>query len=227
MLGDRFAGNSAIFSLDVTLPAAIGQSCPTLPMAGVSAVGVHPTHRRRGFLRQLMRAMHDDARERGEPLAGLEASESSIYGRFGYGLAANLAEYSIDSRASAFAVTPPDIDDLVGGQSRSHQRAAGDIRPTTTDESRRGQSESGLLDPVPGRRLAQPEGTLRPLPCACATRATCCTGPPVTPTCSGGTGRDRRRGTPWRHPGHRGRTLAIRARSGSCPSGHLHALRGG
>ena len=109
-LGDRFAGNAALFSLDVTLPAAIGQSCPTVPMAGVSAVGVHPTHRRQGFLRQLMRAMHDDARERGEPLAGLEASESSIYGRFGYGLAANLAEYSIDTRASAFAIAPPDMD---------------------------------------------------------------------------------------------------------------------
>ena len=51
-----------------------------------------------------MRAAHDDARGRGEAIAGLEASESSIYGRFGYGLAANLAEYSIDSRVSAFAV---------------------------------------------------------------------------------------------------------------------------
>jgi predicted acetyltransferase len=57
-----------------------------------------------------MAAMHDDARDRGEAIAGLEASESVIYGRFGYGLAANLAEYSIDSRASAFAVPAPDID---------------------------------------------------------------------------------------------------------------------
>jgi len=79
-------------------------------MAGISAVGVHPTHRRRGLLRQLMVTMHDDARQRGEPIAGLEASESVIYGRFGYGLAANLAEYSIDSRASAFAVLAPVVD---------------------------------------------------------------------------------------------------------------------
>ncbi len=108
--GDHFAGNSAIYSLDVTLPAALGQSCPTIPMAGVTAVGVHPTHRRQGFLRQLMSVMHDDARKRGEALAGLEASESVIYGRFGYGLAANVAQYSIDSRASAFAVPAPTID---------------------------------------------------------------------------------------------------------------------
>jgi predicted acetyltransferase len=105
--GDRFVGNAAILSLDVTLPAPPGQPCPTLPMAGVSAVGVHPTHRRQGFLRQLISAMHTDARERGEAIAGLEASESVIYGRFGYGLAANLAQYSIDSRVSGFAVPVP------------------------------------------------------------------------------------------------------------------------
>ena len=54
--------------------------------------------------------MHDDARQRGEVIAGLEASESIIYGRFGYGLGANLAEYSIDSRASAFAIPAPATD---------------------------------------------------------------------------------------------------------------------
>ncbi len=108
--GDRFVGNAAIYSMDVTLPAAPGQPCPTVPMGGVTAVGVHPTHRRRGFLRQLMKAMHDDARHRGEAVAGLEASESIIYGRFGYGMAATLAEYSIDSRASSFAVPAPPVD---------------------------------------------------------------------------------------------------------------------
>ena len=108
--GDRFVGNSAIYTLNVTVPPAPGQPCPTVPLAGVTAVGVHPTHRRRGLLRQLISTMHDDARERGEPLAGLEASESVIYGTFGYGLAANVAEYSIDSRASAFAVPAPTID---------------------------------------------------------------------------------------------------------------------
>jgi predicted acetyltransferase len=108
--GDHFVGNGAIYTLNVTLPGVLGQPCPTIPMAGVSAVGVHPTHRRKGFLRQLMVAMHEDARQRGEAIAGLEASESIIYGRFGYGLAANLAEYSIDSRASAFSVPAPPID---------------------------------------------------------------------------------------------------------------------
>jgi len=108
--GDHFAGNAAIHSLNVTLPASPDRPCPTIPIAGVSAVGVHPTHRRRGFLRQLMAAIHDDARGRGEAIAGLEASESIIYGKFGYGLAADLAEYSIDSGYSAFAVPAPTLD---------------------------------------------------------------------------------------------------------------------
>ena len=59
-----------------------------LPAAAVSWVSVLPTHRRRGVLTQMMAAMHDDARARDEPAAILTASESSIYGRFGYGVAA-------------------------------------------------------------------------------------------------------------------------------------------
>ena len=108
--GGHFVGNAAIHTLDVTVPAAGGHACAAIPMAGVSAVGVHPTHRRQGLLRQLMAAMHEDARDRGEAIAGLEASESVIYGRFGYGLAVDVVEYSIDSRASAFAVPPPTVD---------------------------------------------------------------------------------------------------------------------
>jgi predicted acetyltransferase len=54
----------------------------------VSWVSVLPTYRRRGVLTQMMEALHADARERGEAAAILTASESSIYGRFGYGVAA-------------------------------------------------------------------------------------------------------------------------------------------
>ena len=56
-----------------------------LPMAGVTLVSVLPTHRRRGLLSAMMAAQLADARDRGEPLAGLWASEGAIYGRFGFG----------------------------------------------------------------------------------------------------------------------------------------------
>jgi predicted acetyltransferase len=141
--GDRFAGNSAIYSMDVTLPAAPDRSCPTIPMAGVTAVGVHPTHRRQGFLRRLMEVMHDDARQRGEAVAGLEASESVIYGRFGYGMAATLAEYTIDSRASAFAVPAPSID--IGLIDKDE---ADKVLPYIFDRQRR--TRAGEADRSPG-----------------------------------------------------------------------------
>jgi GNAT superfamily N-acetyltransferase len=71
----RFVANACNNSLDLTLPAAPGRLAPVVPFAGVSAVGVHPTHRRRGLLRQLMARLLEDARSRGEAFAGLLASE--------------------------------------------------------------------------------------------------------------------------------------------------------
>src|SRR5262245_8348494 len=43
----------------------------TVGTAGVTAVGVLPTHRRRGILTELIRRLHDQAVERGEPIATL------------------------------------------------------------------------------------------------------------------------------------------------------------
>ena len=79
--GDIVGGAGAYF-FETTVPG--GTQVPT---AGVMAVGVLPTHRRRGALTKLMRRQLADAHERGEPLATLYASEGNIYGRFGYGLA--------------------------------------------------------------------------------------------------------------------------------------------
>jgi predicted acetyltransferase len=106
----RFVANACIFSMDVTLPAAPGQDSPIVPFAGVSAVGVHPTHPRRGLLRQLMARMLEDARQRQEVLAGLIASESIIYGRFGYGHATSAASWHIDTQRSAFRVPVRELD---------------------------------------------------------------------------------------------------------------------
>jgi predicted acetyltransferase len=90
-------GGAAAFTFNVTVPGG------DLPTAGVSVVGVYPTHRRRGVLRSLMRAQLDDTHERGEPLAALWASEETIYGRFGYGLAALCGEINLAHEYTAFA----------------------------------------------------------------------------------------------------------------------------
>ena len=103
----RFVGNSAVRTMDMTVPGPPGRPCPVVAMGGVTSVGVHPTHRRRGLLARMMGAMLDDCRQRGEPLAGLIASESVIYGRFGFGSATDLATYEIDRRQARMQVPPP------------------------------------------------------------------------------------------------------------------------
>jgi len=67
-----------------------------LPVAGLTGVGVLPTHTRRGLLSSLMRAHLDGVRQRELPLAALWASEGGIYGRFGYGLASLVLEVAIE-----------------------------------------------------------------------------------------------------------------------------------
>ncbi|HVM69473.1 MAG TPA: GNAT family N-acetyltransferase [Gaiellaceae bacterium] len=80
--GGRPVALAAAYAFDLSIPGG------ELPCAGVTWVGVMPTHRRRGILRDLMRRQLGDVRAWGEPIAALWASESSIYGRFGYGMAA-------------------------------------------------------------------------------------------------------------------------------------------
>jgi predicted acetyltransferase len=83
----------------LTLPIAVPGG-GTLAMAGVTEVGVRPTHRRQGMLRLMMDAVIDQALELGEPIAGLTASEGGIYRRFGYGVAARMHSMSIDTTRS-------------------------------------------------------------------------------------------------------------------------------
>jgi predicted acetyltransferase len=80
--GPTPVGTAVAHSFDLSVPGAV------LPAAGISYVGVLPTHRRRGVLRALMTHQLHEIHDRGrEPLAILWASEPPIYGRFGYGLA--------------------------------------------------------------------------------------------------------------------------------------------
>jgi len=95
--GDRLVGGGAAFSYQLTVPGG------HVAAAGVTAVGVMPTHRRRGTLRQLMAAQLADVRTRGEAVAMLWASEGSIYGRFGYGLATLNGRIEIERERATFA----------------------------------------------------------------------------------------------------------------------------
>jgi len=100
--GATIAGVTSVFSLTMTVPGG-----RQIPVGGVTAVSVLPSHRRRGVLSGLMRRQLSDIRERGESVAALYASESLIYGRFGYGRAASELSFTIDKQRAAFVRDAP------------------------------------------------------------------------------------------------------------------------
>jgi predicted acetyltransferase len=121
----RIVATSGAFTMTMSVPGG------EVPCGGTVAVAVLPTHRRQGLLREMMRAHLDDVREHGEPIAALWASDSAIYGRFGYGCATICHDIEIEAdhadwnrlvpdpaparfitRAEAFELAPPLYDRL-------------------------------------------------------------------------------------------------------------------
>lgn len=78
-------GTYSAWLMGLTVPGPDGALTP-VPMSGLTWVGVHPDHRRRGILRRMivdhLHRLHDTGEA---AVAGLHASEPGIYGRFGYG----------------------------------------------------------------------------------------------------------------------------------------------
>jgi predicted acetyltransferase len=116
--------------MEITLPGLA-----SVRTAGVTAVGVRTSHRRRGLLRAMMSRQLDDVAERGESLAILTASESIIYGRFGYGLASSQFAIAIDSAKDAFL---RDVDDP-GRVRFIDAETAAKVLPELHEQARRAQ----------------------------------------------------------------------------------------
>jgi predicted acetyltransferase len=94
--GEELAGVGVITGMEMTVPGGI------LPLAGVLFIGVSPVYRRRGVMTTMMRHQLDTLHQAGaEPVAGLTASESLIYGRFGYGMATQSTRFAIPRERSA------------------------------------------------------------------------------------------------------------------------------
>jgi predicted acetyltransferase len=102
-----FDGPAIVATAGTHMMALVVPGGATLPMAGLTMVTVRPTHRRRGLSRALIEHHLGDARTRGLPISGLWASESSIYGRFGYALATESHALSI-ANAHALELAEPE-----------------------------------------------------------------------------------------------------------------------
>ncbi|MBM3935204.1 MAG: GNAT family N-acetyltransferase [SAR202 cluster bacterium] len=96
--GEEVVGTSYSSAWRINVPGG------SLPVAGIVAVTVQPTHRRRGILTNMMSHQLADVHRRGEPIAALYASESIIYGRFGFGMSVMHESWSIERVHSALAM---------------------------------------------------------------------------------------------------------------------------
>jgi len=97
--GDRIVATLRSFGTHLTVPGG-----GVLSADAVTNVATMPTHRRRGALTSMMTASLNAAAERGDPISILIAARWRIYGRYGYGPATELAEYSIDTVLADFGV---------------------------------------------------------------------------------------------------------------------------
>lgn len=91
----------------------------------ISSVTVAPTHRRRGIARAMLEAELRTAASLGVPIAALTASEATIYARYGFGPAALVATWSIDtSRASWAGPSPAGSVEFLSSESLLEQGPA-------------------------------------------------------------------------------------------------------
>ncbi|MFV1969934.1 MAG: GNAT family N-acetyltransferase, partial [Acidimicrobiia bacterium] len=94
--GDEIVGTFGGYDLHLTVPGG------SVPMEGTTVVTVFPTHRRMGLMNEMMRLHLENAVTNGYPVAGLWASESGIYGRYGYGAASYADTVTMQARDTAF-----------------------------------------------------------------------------------------------------------------------------
>ncbi len=128
-------GTAAAYSFELTLPGG-----KPVPAAGVTAVGVVPSHRRRGVLSAMMRHQLAEVRERGEFLSVLLASEARIYGRFGYGPATSTARLTVPRhRAEPAARRGGAAEEGTGSVEVLRRADCGEILEAVYDRYRRAQ----------------------------------------------------------------------------------------
>jgi len=93
----KIVGGAHSHRVEMSIPGG------TAMIAGVANIAVQPTHTRRGMMTGMMHHQINDLHERGEPMAGLFATESIIYGRFGYGIASLYERWLIDRPYNGYA----------------------------------------------------------------------------------------------------------------------------
>ena len=101
-----YAGIYGVRPMQLALP--VGDGAALVPMAGLTWVGVHPDHRRRGVLTAMLRHHVEQTHREGVALSGLHASEGAIYGRHGWGVSTQTFSLSLGRGTK---LTSPGLDE--------------------------------------------------------------------------------------------------------------------
>jgi predicted acetyltransferase len=126
--------------------------------SGLTWVGVHPAHRRRGLLRSMVNDHLVRSRARGELVSTLVAAETTIYQRFGYGLACPSYTMTL-SRGATFRPLAGSDELRVRFEDASLERHAPVIRAVAARDQRPG-SMMVVSDALMAAQFTDPE-TLR------------------------------------------------------------------
>jgi predicted acetyltransferase len=132
---DRLVGTADAVTSRLTLPGgtAVGH-------AAVTHIGVLPSFTRKGIATDLVRHQLHDSAARGEVVATLRASEATIYGRYGYGVASSSQTVEVQT---ARATLRPGVG--AGGSVRLLDAThVWDVLPRTYTQNR--PSRPGTID---------------------------------------------------------------------------------
>lgn len=104
------APDGTFASVHASFPFRLPVPGETVACSGLTWVGARPDQRRRGLLRSMIDTHFARSLGRGEPVSALFAAEHAIYGRFGYGSAADNVRVTVGRGAALRPV--PGSDEL-------------------------------------------------------------------------------------------------------------------
>ncbi|MGW9114995.1 GNAT family N-acetyltransferase [Microbacterium sp. NPDC055683] len=148
-----------------------GGELDTWAISGVTVAG---THRRRGIARAMLEGELRSAAAAGVAMAGLTVSETTIYGRYGFGSAVPMSSWTIDTRRAGWAGYEPSgriefvsREQLAADLGAVHERARTQRAGQLPGWPRRWQQAAGLTiddkdgDHVRGVRVVDADGGVR------------------------------------------------------------------
>jgi predicted acetyltransferase len=156
---DELAGVYTSYDMAVTAPGPLDTLTP-VPMAGLSWVSVHPDHRRRGVLRQMITHHFAQVHEQGVALSGLHAAEVGIYGRFGYGVSSLELELELE-RGAVF--TAPSLEDSASRVTTHFVKVDSDAAATLVHDLHLSCAEDALGAVTRPEHMARPQFVDLPL----------------------------------------------------------------